>query len=176
MTFDYYYLLTFMALGMVGSLFFRLLQFAKRGGAVEYAFQADKRQRIILGVLFVALTVFYFIYEITQVGTTWDTGLSSILPFWALWWVYFSVFITQTPKIRERGIQAATTYFDYEKVFEMHMEPGRKPGNSRLHVVAETKKGRRRDVYLSVVGDRAKIETELKKHGFLKSKKKKKKK
>lgn len=176
MTVDFYFLLTFMALGMVGSLFFRLLQFKKRGGAVLYAFQADKRQRMVLGALFVALTIFYFYYEITRMGTTWETGLSNILPFWALWWVYFSVYITQTPKVRERGIQAATTYFDYEKVFEMHMEPGRKPGHSRLHIVAESKRGRKRDIYLSVVGDRARIETELKKHGFLKSKKKKKKK
>jgi uncharacterized membrane protein YobD (UPF0266 family) len=176
MTFDFYYLLTFMAVGMVGSLFFRLFQFKKRGGAVVYAFQADKKQRMILSVMFVALTVFYFYYEMTRMGTSWQTGLLSVLPFWALWWIYFGVYIAQTPKIREHGIQAATTYFDYEKVIDMHMEPGRKSGTSRLHLVAETKKGRRRDVYLSVVGDRSRVETELKKFGFLKSKKKKKKK
>ena len=176
MTVDLYFMLTFMAVGMVGSLFFRLIQFKKRGGAVVYAFKADKVQRMILAVFFVALTGFYFYYEMTRAGTTWQTGLVSVLPFWGLWWVYFGVYITQTPKIREHGIQAATTYFDYEKVVEMHMEPGRKLGLSRLHLVAETRKGRRRDVYLSVVGDRPRVETELKKFGFLKSKKKKKKK
>lgn len=173
MTFDFYYLLTFMAIGMVASLFFRLFQFGKKGGTVIYTFQADKRQRMVLGGIFIALTVFYFYYEIVQIGSGWAV-LSKVLPFWALWWVYFSVFITQTPKLRENGIQAATTYFTYEQIFEMKMEPGRKAGHSRLHIVAETKKGRRRNIYLSVVGDRAKIESELRKRGFLKSKKKKK--
>lgn len=171
---DFYYLLGFFAFGMVANLFYRLYQFGKKGGDVVYSFQADKRQRMILGGLFAALTAFYFYYEIVNLGSGWNE-VSKILPFWALWWVYFSVFITQTPKLRERGIQAATTYFEYEKVHSMKMEPGRKAGHSRLHIVAETNKGRRRDVYLSVVGDQAKVEAELRKFGFLKSKKNKKK-
>jgi hypothetical protein len=174
MSFDFYVLLTFMALGMVGSLFYRLFQFSRQGGPVSYTFQADKRQRAILIGLFVALMIFYFYYEIVQIGSGWE-GISKILPFWILWWIYFATFITQTPKVRENGLQAATNYFPYDKIVDIKMEPGRNPNHSRLHVVAETKRGRTRSAYLNVVGDRQKVESELRKHGFLKSKKKKRK-
>ncbi len=69
MTFELYGLLGFFAFGMVANLFYRLYQYGKKGGDVVYSFQADKRQRMILGGLFAALTAFYFYYEIVNMGS-----------------------------------------------------------------------------------------------------------